>query len=137
MKKKTQPPLSRAVQRRSARNRGLGTREGADTPPVLRPLCLEGPRGEQKTDGGSRFLQLVPGWSVVPGACQVEEATSAAPTTLHRWQRSWPPEDCQGNPHIPHILHRLLNLNVKGNCCLQDGLTSRNQKWPRRAMHFL
>lgn len=46
---------------------------------MLRPLCLEGPRGEQKTDGGSRFLQLVPGRSVVPGVCQVEEATSAAP----------------------------------------------------------
>lgn len=46
---------------------------------MLRPLCLEGPRGEQKTDCGSRFLQLVPGRSVVPGACQVEEATSVAP----------------------------------------------------------
>lgn len=57
--------------------------------------------------------------------CQGHVRRKKPPTfpspALRRRQRPWPPRGCQGDPQVPHVLHRPPDLrNVKGNCCLPN-----------------
>lgn len=129
MKKNTQPPLSRAI-RRPSRKRRLGTREGGGTRSSGSEATVpQGAPGERNRVLGAKCPQLVPGGVVVPGLCPEEGARR----TLLGQQRPWPPRGCQRPPRMPHVLHGLLGLlHMKVCCCLQDRLTSQNQKLPGR-----